>query len=131
MNYDDLWIWVAIVQSNCICQPGNSFSIYPTKAPSFSTLSLPRKNSPTEMVLHHTPHKVYPEKQHRTNEPSRLLLHILSPYPKNNIKQINHPDCFSMFSLTHSNLTIRIACHSSPQPHARHESVDDLFFTQL
>jgi hypothetical protein len=64
--------------------------IYPTNAPSFSLLGLPKKTSPTELAP-----STHPRKSTQ----------------KNIFIKINHSDCFSIFSLlTHSNLTTTIEC---------------------
>ena len=53
--------------------------IYPTKASSFSMLSLPIKTFFTKITLLYSPHKVYQENNPLQIEPSKLLLNVLSP----------------------------------------------------
>lgn len=63
---------------------------YHTNAPLFSTLSLPHITPPAEIA----PLSTHPNKYTQKNNPI----------------EINHPNCFLVFLLTHSNLTIRFMC---------------------
>ena len=58
--------------------------IYPTNAPSFLSYVNTRKRPPAEMSPLSPPQKVYPGKQHISNEPSRCTLSLLSPYSLHN-----------------------------------------------